>query len=124
MAANFKLMRKGQTLICCHNDFPTPRQVMECDEGYLPSSAGCTSCASGFYPQLQTCERCPPKADAVVNGFGIVVFVCGFVLIAITLAIIGAKRTGAPYSAAFKLLKDYVKWTMVTWQTIVQVRWH
>jgi hypothetical protein len=57
----------------------------------------------------------------VVYGIGIVIFLIGIAGSALGLVMYGVKRTGGNLRAGLVKLKDYVKWTMVTWQAIVQV---
>ena len=96
---------------------------MVCDEGYLPSSAGCTTCAPGYFPNLQVCSPCPAtSAHAVLYGFAIVIFVVGVVAVAVAMVALAARKTGGSLIVGAVFLKDYVKWVMITWQTVVQVR--
>ena len=96
--------------------------AMQCGDGYLPHSVTCTTCAPGYFPSLQLCVACPPtKSEAIVNGIAVVVVVLVILLVALSMVIVAIRRTKGSTKVALIMLKDYVEWTMVAWQTIVQV---
>ena len=56
-----------------------------------------------------------------MNGIAVVVVVLVILLVALSMVIVAIRRTKGSTKVALIMLKDYVEWTMVTWQTIVQV---
>lgn len=94
----------------------------QCGAPYGPSSPGCTGCAPGYYSSLQICLQCPPSNSSMVLEIVkfIIVLSSLFVVIFILVMLV-TRRYGGSFGNGVFRARDFVAWTMLTWQTIVQV---
>ena len=94
----------------------------ECGPGYDRNSIGCTACLKHYYPELQLCMPCPATGGAVVvHVFAIILFVSAVAAVAVGVLVVHARMHGGDVKAGLMAAKDFTVWTIVTWQTIVQV---
>jgi hypothetical protein len=96
--------------------------AVQCGTGYQSPSSGCDQCSDGYFPQLSTCLPCPAQRSTIV--FTVLVFagVClGVFCFILALILVTTSRNDVPVLTAVYRSRDMILWTLMTWQTIVQV---
>jgi hypothetical protein len=96
--------------------------AVQCGTGYQSPSSGCDQCSDGYFPQLSTCLPCPAQRSTIV--FTVLVFagVClGVFCFILALILVTTSRNDVPVITAVYRSRDMILWTLMTWQTIVQV---
>jgi hypothetical protein len=71
-------------------------------------------------PQL--CAKCPDGANMYLRVLFFVAVVLGTFVVAFGVIIAVTKRLGGTLGASIFRARDFVTWTIITWQTLVQVR--
>lgn len=94
----------------------------QCGEGYGPRTYGCMGCAPGYYQNLQICVKCPgtnsSRVEAVFQFIGVMAAL--FLVTFGIMVLVTRKRGGSIGNSVFRA-RDFVAWSMITWQTIIQV---
>lgn len=94
----------------------------QCGIGYGPDTPGCTGCASGYFKELQTCQACPPsKDDMIFVVLRFVAVIAGLFVVTFGIIVAVTRSRGGTVSGGVFRARDFVSWTMITWQTIIQV---
>ena len=93
-----------------------------CATGYDARTPECASCVTAFYMDINHCVPCPSDSTDVVTIivlFAAAVLALFLVMLAVVMMI--TRRHGGTISNGVFRSRDFVTWTLICWQTIVQV---